>query len=161
MKKKTITLVIIYFLLTTVCGQTIDFRAEVFNGVDNENTVITISHTRYENPNTILTLELDDYGAYYLSSKAESGDTIFGKLTIGYNITEVNKTIERIQYFIEHDDLEYILIHTGENIFLKLFKEYVVESENNKFENYTLITTYITDGTDICLTLYEKFVKEN
>lgn len=153
MKKKTITLATICFLLTTVCGQTIDFRTEVFNGVDNEN--ITISHTSYENPNTILTLEFNDYGEYFLSSKTESGDTIFGSLCIGYNITEMNETIERIKYFIEHEDLEYILIHTGENIFLKLFKDF----ENNKFENYTLITTYITDGTDICLTLYEQFVK--
>lgn len=124
------------------------YESDVFNG--------------YENPNTVLTLELDEYGAYYLSSRTESGDTTFGRLCIGYDITEAKKTMERVQYFMEHDDLENILIHTGENIFLKLFKEEdcTVEVQNNKFEIHTFFTTYITDGTDICLTLQEQFVKK-
>lgn len=147
MKKKTLTFVMI--LMTLVCNaQRTVYESEVFNG--------------YENPNTVLTLELDEYGAYFLSSRTESGDTNFGRLCIGYDITEAKKTMERVQYFIEHDDLEYILIHTGENIFLKLFKEEdcTVEIENDKFEIYTFFTTYITDGTDICLTLPEQFVKK-
>ena len=140
MKKMFFSFLILFFTMNLCSAQRIVCESEVFN---------------YENQNTILSIELNEYGTYFLSSKTES-------IAIGYNITEVNKTIERIQYFIEHDDLEYILIHTGD-IFLKLFKEKenVLEFENNKFENYTLITTYITDGTDIYLTLYEKFVKRN
>lgn len=147
MKKKTLTFVMI---LMTLVGnaQKIVYQSDVFNG--------------YEKPNTVLTMELDEYGAYFLSSRTESGDTNFGRLCIGYDITEAKRTMERVQYFIEHDDLEYILIHTGENIFLKLFKEEdcTVEIEDNKFEIYTFFTTYITDGTDICLTLPEQFVKK-
>lgn len=147
MKKLFIFSILFFFIISCSAQRTV-YESDVFNG--------------YENPNTVLTLELDEYGAYYLSSRTESGDTTFGRLCIGYDITEAKKTMERVQYFMEHDDLEYILIHTGENIFLKLFKEddCTVEVQNNKFEIYTIFTTYITDGTDICLTLQEQFVKK-
>lgn len=146
--KKMFFFSILFFTIFLCSAQRTVYESEVFNG--------------YENPNTVLTLELDEYGAYFLSSRTESGDTNFGRLCIGYDITEAKKTMERVQYFIEHDDLEYILIHTGENIFLKLFKEEdcTVEIEDSKFEIYTFFTTYITDGTDICLTLPEQFVKK-
>lgn len=147
MKKKTLTFVMI--LMALVCNaQKIVYQSDVFNG--------------YENPNTVLTMERDDYGAYYITSRTESGDTLFGRLCIGYDLTEARRTMERMQYFMEHDDLEYILIHTGENIFLKLFKEEdcTVDTSDGKLEFYFYFTTYLTDGTDICLTIPEQFVKK-
>ena len=140
MKKKAITFAIICFLLTTVCGQTIDFRAEVFNGVDNENTVITISHTQY--------------GTYFLESKTESG-TSLGRICIGYDRSEAKKALKQMEYFVTTDELTYILIEPGVNVYLKMYKE---EEYTPDFENY--FNNFITDGTEITLLIPTEFIKK-
>ena len=120
------------------------YRSVVFNGHDC--------------PNTVLTLGVDEYGAYYISVLTESGDTTLGTLCIGYDISQAKTTMERMQYFLEHDDLEYILIHIGENIFLKLFKDEECYMDEGDLVRY--FTTYLTDGTEICITIPEQFVKK-
>ena len=138
MKKKTIILAILCFLLTTVCGQTVDFRAEYYN---QDGDIISIS------------IDHDQYGTYFIESKTES-DSSLGRFCIGYDRSETLKALKQMQHFVDYDEITYILIEPSVNIYIKMYKE---EEYTQDFENY--FNCFITDGTETSFYITLDFIK--
>ena len=103
---------------------------------------------------TSTTVFVTDSG-FYIETKYIVDDESNGVICIGHNTDEVLTVMQDIKYFIEHPELEFMLIRIGEE-FPKLYRE----PDGMDEEDNVLFFPFITDGTDAWAELPIQLVEE-
>lgn len=125
--KKVITFIILVTTCITVVAQnTIQWRFSVYNESSNTNVSI------FEAPD----------GHFYIETVLVESNESFAPICIGKTTEEMRSLLEATKYFLEHPELEYVLIRIGDN-YLKLFREINILDEEQD-----VIYPFITDGTE-------------
>lgn len=94
-------------------------------------------------------------GKFYIETKTIDTDESFGAIFIGSNTDEVATLMQDAKYFLDHPELEYMLVRIGEE-FPKLYRE----PDGLEEDPTTTETPFITDGTDAYSPLPIQIVEE-
>jgi hypothetical protein len=148
MKTKAIA-VIILVLSSMFCfsqQRTTVYKADVFNGYDNRNTVLSI--------------QTDETGRYFINSKYEDDGTVIGDVEIGVNRDEAVSTLKRMDYFVSHQEIMDMSLVTPSGILIEFFKtsETVYYEEGDELTSYDFFLTYIADEENNCFEIPDAFV---
>jgi len=103
---------------------------------------------------TSTTVFVTDSGFYIETKYIVDGESN-GVICIGHHTDEVLTVMQDIKYFIEHPELEFMLIRIGEE-FPKLYRE----PDGMDEEDNVLFFPFITDGTDAWAELPIQLVEE-
>lgn len=144
---RTLLITAIAIICTTVCtGQkTTVYRADVFNGYDNRNTVLSVT--------------VDTDGRYCINSKYSDNDEFIGEVCIGMNRDEAVKTLKRMDYFVSSEDIVDMTIVSESGVLVEMFKtsETVFYEDGDELTSYDFFLTYIT-GEDGCFEIPDAFI---
>lgn len=94
-------------------------------------------------------------GKFYIETKTIDTDESFGAIFIGSNTDEVATLMQDAKYFLDHPELEYMLVRIGEE-FPKLYRE----PDGFEEDPTTTEPPFITDGTDAYSPLPIQIVEE-
>lgn len=100
----------------------------VFNGYGNEMTETTV---------------FTQDGKYFIDTKFVDSTTTFGEICIGKSLDELKMVLSNIKYFLEHAELEYLLLKTNDD-WLKLYREPDGDTDSED----DILIPVITDGTE-------------
>ena len=124
--------VITFVLLVTTCITAVA-----------QNTKQTLSSIHNESSNTKVSIFEAPDGHFYIETILVETNESFAPICIGKTSEEMRSLLETTKYFLEHPELEYVLIKIGDD-YLKLFREINILDENQD----TVIYPFITDGTE-------------
>lgn len=124
--KKVITFVILVTTCITAVAQ---------------NTKQTLSSMYNESSNTKVSI-FETPDGFYIETILVETNEYFAPICIGKTSEEMRSLLETTKYFLEHPELEYVLIRIGDN-YLKLFREINILDEDQD-----VIYPFITDGTE-------------
>jgi hypothetical protein len=123
--------VITFIILVTTCITAV-----------TQNTKQTLSSMYNESSNTKVSIFETPDGHFYIETILVETNESFAPICIGKTSEEMRVLLETTKYFLEHTELEYVLIKIGDN-YLKLFREI-----NILYEDQDVIYPFITDGTE-------------
>jgi hypothetical protein len=95
-----------------------------------------------ESSNTKVSIFETQDGHFYIETILVETNESFAPICIGKTSEEMRVLLETTKYFLEHPELEYVLIKIGDD-YLKLFREI-----NILYEDQDVIYPFITDGTE-------------
>ncbi len=127
MKKVITLLLLVVICITAVAQNTKQTLASMYN--ESSNTVVSVFGT------------LD--GCFYIETKLADTNESFGPICIGKTSGEMRTMLETTKYFLDHPELEYILIRLGDD-YLKLFRE----ADGMEEDPDTVLIPFLTDGTE-------------
>jgi hypothetical protein len=128
--KKIVTLMLFVAIALLSKAQTKETLCSVFvfNGYGNEMTETTI---------------FTQDGKYFIDTKFVDSTTTFGEICIGKSLDELEMVLSNIKYFLEHTELEYLLLKTNDD-WLKLYRE----PDGDDDSDDDVLIPIITDGTE-------------
>jgi hypothetical protein len=108
-----------------------------------QNTRQTLFSMYNESSNTKVSIFETQDGCFYIETVLTDTNESFRPICIGKTSEEMRSMLETTKYFLEHPELEYILIRIGGD-YLKLFREANESDEEPNIVRYP----FITDGTE-------------